>query len=65
MTTLIGRGLAGRLLRGAGAFGGDSRGATAIEYAVIAGGIAVAIITTVYHVGENLVPLFDAANRGF
>jgi pilus assembly protein Flp/PilA len=32
----------------------DERGATAIEYALIAGGIAVAIVSTVWGVGSNL-----------
>jgi pilus assembly protein Flp/PilA len=32
----------------------DQRGATAIEYALIAAGISVAIISTVFGVGSNL-----------
>ena len=42
----------------------DSRGATAIEYALIAGGIAMAIVVMVNRVGTNLGPIFTnvAAN---
>lgn len=37
----------------------DESGATAIEYGLIAAGIAVAIITAVGTVGTNLSGLFD------
>ena len=37
----------------------DESGATAIEYGLIAGLIAVAIITTVSRVGTNLVVKFN------
>ena len=35
-------------------FRGDERAATAIEYALIASGVAMAIITTVFGMGSNL-----------
>lgn len=38
----------------------DESGATAIEYGLIAAGIAVAIIAAVNLVGDNLVAMFDA-----
>jgi pilus assembly protein Flp/PilA len=37
----------------------DESGATAIEYGLIAAGIAVAIVTTVQLVGTNLDALFQ------
>ncbi len=39
-------------------FAADASGATAIEYGLIAAGIAVAIIVTVGLVGDNLAVLF-------
>jgi len=36
----------------------DDKGATAIEYGLIAAGIAVAIVAVVYGVGTDLVNLF-------
>ncbi len=39
---------------------GEERGATAIEYGLIAGLIAVAIITAVTLVGTNLTSKFNA-----
>lgn len=42
-------------------FAKNDTGATAIEYALIAGGIAMAIITTVYTFGtDTLLPLFES-----
>ena len=41
-------------------FAKDESGATAIEYALIAAGIAVAIITAVNLVGTNITAKFDA-----
>ncbi len=38
----------------------DSCGATAIEYVLIAAGIAMAIVITVALVGEELAALFDS-----
>jgi pilus assembly protein Flp/PilA len=37
----------------------DERGATAVEYAMIAGGIAVAIIAAVNSLGVSVVGLFQ------
>lgn len=37
-------------------------GATAIEYGLIAAGIAIAISAIVFTVGDNLVALFTAVN---
>lgn len=37
----------------------SERGATAIEYALVAGGIALAVATTVYAIGPSLVVLFE------
>ena len=43
--------LLGRLVR---RFRTDERGATAIEYGLIAAGISVAIVTTVYGLGTQI-----------
>ena len=40
----------------------DERGATAIEYGLIAAGIAVAIITVVNSVGSNLTNTFTSVS---
>ena len=50
MTTLI------RFLR-------DDKGATAIEYGLIAAGISVAIIATVVGLGSNLNTTFTSVNN--
>lgn len=42
----------------------DESGATAIEYGLIAAGIAVAIITIVQTVGGSLVARFTDVNTG-
>ena len=39
-------------------FGKDERGATAIEYGLIAAGIAIAIIAAVFAIGAELNDLF-------
>jgi Flp pilus assembly pilin Flp len=36
----------------------STRGATAIEYALIAGGVAIVIISAVFAVGDSVVDLF-------
>ena len=41
-------------------FGEDERGATAIEYGLIAAGIAVAIIAAVFAIGDELSNFFTA-----
>lgn len=43
-------------------FADNESGATAIEYGLIAAGIAVAIATVVGTVGENLDAMFDDVN---
>jgi pilus assembly protein Flp/PilA len=40
----------------------DESGATAIEYGLIAAGIALAIITAVYNLGSNLNGKFTSIN---
>jgi pilus assembly protein Flp/PilA len=45
-------------------FIGDERGATAIEYGLIAAGIAVAIITVVTSIGTSLNGTFTTVNTG-
>ena len=37
-------------------------GATAIEYSLMAAGIALAIIATVYEIGPKLIPTFQAVS---
>lgn len=46
------------------AFLKDESGATAIEYGLIAAGIAVVIITVVQGIGTNLVTKFTAVKDG-
>jgi pilus assembly protein Flp/PilA len=46
------------------AFLKDDSGATAIEYGLIAAGIAVVIITVVQGIGTNLVTKFTAVSDG-
>jgi pilus assembly protein Flp/PilA len=43
-------------------FLGNENGATAIEYALIAGGIAVAIVTAVNGLGTKVTSLFNSVN---
>jgi pilus assembly protein Flp/PilA len=43
-------------------FANDESGATAIEYGLIAAGIAVAIITAVNAVGDDLTALLEAVS---
>ncbi len=44
-------------------FAKDESGATAIEYGLIAAGIAVAIIATVKLTGGELIKLFQKVNK--
>lgn len=44
------------------AFHKDTRGATAIEYGLIAAGIAVAIAAAVFALGGNLNDLFEGVS---
>ena len=46
-------------------FVGDEAGATAIEYALIAGGIALAIIASVQAIGPTLSKIFSNVEAGF
>ena len=39
-------------------FGEDERGATAIEYSLIAAGIAIAIIAAIFAIGDELNDIF-------
>ncbi len=43
----------------------DDTGATAIEYALIATGIAMAIVMAVQSVGQQLTPIFEEISQGF
>jgi pilus assembly protein Flp/PilA len=45
-------------------FANDESGATAIEYGLIAAGIAVAIITAVNTVGTSLIAKFGEVSTG-
>ena len=46
-------------------FGKDCSGATAIEYALIAGGIFLAIVSIVGGIGTKLTATFTTVNNGF
>jgi pilus assembly protein Flp/PilA len=46
-------------------FLGDQAGATAIEYAMIAGGLSIAIVAIVNTIGTGLATIFTAINAGF
>ncbi len=46
-------------------FGRDEAGATAVEYAIIAMMIFLAIISVITSVGANLVSIFTSVNAGF
>lgn len=46
-------------------FFNDESGATAIEYALIAGSIGIAIITVAGQIGTSLVNVFTAVVNGF
>ena len=51
--------------RAVGWFLADQRGATAIEYALIASGIAAAIISIVFGIGNTITNnLYDKVNTG-
>ncbi|MHA1524610.1 MAG: Flp family type IVb pilin [Alphaproteobacteria bacterium] len=45
-------------------FAKNESGATAIEYGLIAAGIAVAIIATVQALGDQLITTFDEVTTG-
>lgn len=46
-------------------FGADQNGATAIEYALIASGVAVAVVTTVYALGSSVKNLFTTVSSAY
>jgi pilus assembly protein Flp/PilA len=46
-------------------FARDDRGATVIEYALIAGVLAIVIISTLQSIAASLVTTFDQVNAGF
>ena len=52
------------LMRKLGHFGRDTTAATSIEYALIAGGIALAIVAIVAVVGTNLVTPYQTIATG-
>ena len=54
-----------RLFRLSAGFGRDGRGATAIEYALIAALIGMAIIAAVTQIGTSLMSVFDAIAGAF
>jgi len=43
----------------------DERGATAIEYAIMASGIAVAVVATVMALGSSVSGLFTKVNSAY
>ena len=43
----------------------DERGATAIEYAIIAAGVAVAIVAAVNSLGVSVVGLFESVQAAW
>jgi Flp pilus assembly pilin Flp len=45
--------------------GGGEAGATSAEYAILASLIAVVVLVAVQILGQNVIPLFEAVNRGF
>lgn len=46
-------------------FFADESGATAIEYALIAGGISIVIVTAVQGIGTSLNNTFTSVKNGF
>ena len=46
-------------------FFADESGATAIEYALIAGGISIVIVTVVQGIGTSLNNTFTSVKNGF
>ncbi len=43
----------------------EESGATAVEYAIMAGFIAAVIVAAVRTLGANLIPIFNNMNAGF
>jgi len=46
-------------------FVADTRGATAVEYAIMASGVSIAIAATIWAIGPNLVTIFTNVSNGF
>lgn len=46
-------------------FGRDESGATAIEYALIAGSIGIVIIAVIGEIGQAIVTVFQNVKAGF
>lgn len=46
-------------------FQGDVSGATAIEYALIAGLLSISIVSAATSIGSRLFDIFDQVNNGF
>ena len=46
-------------------FVAEESGATAIEYAIIASGISIAIVATVWNIGSQLNTLYGNVSNGF
>jgi Flp pilus assembly pilin Flp len=42
----------------------DRRGATAVEYGLLIGGVALAILAAIFAIGDEVVDFFEAA-KGF
>jgi len=56
---------AAHAMRSARAFLSDARAATAIEYALIAGGISIVIVAAAQGIGTDLVTIFTKVDSGF
>lgn len=54
-----------RARRSAREFLSETRGATAIEYALIAGGISIVIVAAARGIGTDLVTIFTKVDSGF
>jgi pilus assembly protein Flp/PilA len=54
-----------KLQREFGRFSADDRAATAVEYAIIAVGIAVVIVVAVTGIGSSVKASFTSASNGF
>jgi pilus assembly protein Flp/PilA len=53
------------MFRALGSFAADENGTTAIEYAIIAAGIAAVIVVAVNLVGTNLLPYYERVAAAF
>jgi pilus assembly protein Flp/PilA len=55
----------GGLIRLGARFLGDERGATAIEYAIIAGSLSIVIAVAVQSIGTSVNTIFTSVQAGF